>query len=380
MANKNFYDILGVSKNASLEEIKAAYRKLALQYHPDRNPNNKEAEEKFKEISQAYDVLSDPKKRAQYDQYGENFYNNAQSGFDTSGFSSMNVDDIFSDLADIVGDIFGGSQRKKNKKAGPTAKRGHDLAKSLSISLKESFTGTTKEIKIHRFVTCNVCHGKGAIQESSIENCKECQGRGNINHKSGFFVYSKVCIACNGEGFKIINPCKNCNGQTRIQEYEKFLVSIPQGIYNGAEIKISGKGDAGVFQGQTGDLYLKIKVNKDEYFERIDDDLHFSITVTYPQLVFGCQLEIESIDESKETIKIARGTQIGEKIFIQGKGFPNVKNKNIRGNLVINIKCDIPKNLSQEALDTLKKYSELIGTNVDNNDSGIKSFFKKFLG
>lgn len=377
MAKKDFYEILGVSKSATQDEIKAAYRKLALKYHPDRNPNNKEAEDKFKEAAEAYEVLSNAQKRQHYDQFG---HADQMGGGYGGGPQGMNMDDIFTHFEDIFGDIFGGGQtRKKAKKAAPTPKRGHDLSKELSLSLKEAFLGTKKDLKVYRFVVCTTCEGKGMAAGATVKTCKECHGEGQVNYRHGVFMYSQPCTACHSEGFIISDPCKTCKGQSRVQQYDTISINIPKGIFDGAELRVPGKGDAGVFGGTAGNLYLIIKVMPDTKFKRIEDDLECSISVTYPQLVFGSQIEVENIDGTKENLKIPKGWQANEPIKIKDKGFARIKGKG-NGDLIVIPKCDIPKKLSKEAEETLRKYSELIGTQTDGSSGSIKSFFKKFLG
>lgn len=376
MNKRDYYEILGVPKNATQEEIKSAYRKLALKYHPDRNPNNKEAEEKFKEAAHAYEVLSNTEKRKQYDQFGSE----GPMGGGMGGFGAdMNMDDIFSNFEDIFGNIFGG-QKKRAKKSGPIPKKGHDLSKAINISLEEAFSGITKEIKIYHYVVCSDCSGKGSKEPSSIEICKVCNGSGQVGSRHGIFMYTQMCNHCNGEGYIIKNPCPTCKGQTRIQQYDTFKIDIPKGIYDKAELVISGKGDAGIFQGESGNLYLQVNILPHPKFKRVDDDIHCSILVTYPQLVFGCQIEIENIDNTKETLKIPKGSDIGDKIKIKNQGFYKLRGKN-RGDLIVTLKCYIPKQLSEKAEKALREYSEAIGTSIneEEQDGTIKSFFKKFL-
>jgi len=376
--SKDYYSILGVSKTANTDEIKAAYRKLALKYHPDRNPDNKEAEEKFKEAAQAYEVLSDADKRRQYDQLGH-------AGFEQMGAGGtphdMNMDDIFEHFGDIFGTMFGGNMGggKKRKRTGPEPKRGHDLFKEIEISLKESYLGTKKEISYYHFFTCDTCHGKGLKPGTSIEQCPTCKGLGQITLKQGFFAYTQTCGKCGGEGFIIPSPCPTCSGQSRVQKLDKFTVTIPKGVTNGMELRILDKGDAGVYAGPAGNLYIKIEVAQDKIFSRVGDDLQCHVLLTYPQLVMGAQVEIESIDGSKELIKVPKGTPVGEKIIIPGKGFESLRTKG-RGNLVIITKCHIPKKISPEAKKLLTEYSNLIGTSVEEKDGSIIGFFKKFLG
>ncbi len=381
MEQKDYYTVLGVPRTASEADIKAAYRKLALKYHPDRNPNNKEAEGKFKEAAQAYEVLSDAKKRKNYDQFG-------QAGVDGMGHGSqhgMNMDDIFNNFGDIFGDIFGTGQQqsKKRKKSSPAPQRGHDLVKEMSITLKESYVGTKKEVTYYHFVPCTTCNSSGTAKGSNIQACSSCDSTGQMTFRQGFFMYSQTCSACSGNGFIIPSPCKTCSGQTRVQHHDKFTITIPNGIFDGADLRISQKGDAGIFGGPAGDLFIKIQVLPDTTFKRVGDDLICNVILTYPQLVCGGQVEIESIDGTKQTIKIKKGCQIGEKIVIADKGFQKVRS-NARGNLIVVTKCHIPKKLSEEAKQTLINYSTLLdaqgGINSDaNNDGSIIGFFKKLL-
>ena len=383
MAKKDFYEILGVSRSASKEEIKTAYRKLALKYHPDKNPGNKEAEEKFKEAAHAYEVLSDDAKRQQYDQVGHANFENMGAGGGFNNQHGMDINDIFEHFGDIFGsgfeDIFGGKSKKRRKNAGPEPKRGHDLYKELTISLKDAFLGKKEQVSFYHFFACDECTGKGLKAGTSVQTCATCHGAGQVQFRQGFFAYAQPCSACQGNGYTIPNPCPGCKGQSRVQKYDKFSVNIPAGIYDGAELRIAEKGDAGVYGGPSGDLFLKIKVTPDKKFQREENDLVSSLMLTYPQLVLGSQVEIESIDGTKEIIKIPKGCEIGERIIVPGKGFPNLRNK-VRGNLVVITKCSIPKKLSPEAKKLLTDYSDIIGTDGGNGEGSIIGFFKKFLG
>lgn len=376
MNKPDFYDILGVSKTASENEIKSAYRKLALKYHPDRNPGNKEAEESFKSATEAYEVLSDAKKRQQYDQFGHAGYQSGMGG--NGGHGSMNMDDIFDNFGDIFGSIFGAGQSKQKKRQeGPTPQQGHDLSQTIEITLKESFTGLKKEISYYRFFNCDVCSSTGRVPGTSVQVCSSCKGAGQIQFKQGFFMYSQACSHCGGHGYTIPSPCTCCKGNSRIQKYDKFSISIPEGIYNGAELRISQKGDAGIYGGKSGDLFVKIAVKPDATFKRVKDDLVCTITLTYPQLVLGCQIEVESIDGTKHDVKIARGCPVGEQIILSGKGFKRL-NSTVSGNFVVITNCFIPKKVSTEEKKKLLEYSDLIGSNVQSQNQG--SFFKRFLG
>lgn len=376
MKKRDFYEILGVSKSASADEVKAAYRKLALKYHPDRNPGNKEAEEKFKEAAEAYEVLSDAEKRKRYDQFGHAGVGAGPSGM---GGQGMSMDDIFEHFGDIFGDLFGESRRGRAKKSGPEPRRGHDLHKDIHITLKESYLGTKQEVSYYRFEVCETCKGKGTKAGTKPVVCPECKGTGQLHYSQGFFMYAQPCGACKGQGYTIPSPCPDCRGQSRKQIFDKFTVTIPAGIFDGAELRIANKGDAGVYGGQTGDLYLKVSIQPDKKFSRVDDDLHCTVVLTYPQLVLGSQIEIENIDGSKESIKIPKGCPVGERIIIAGKGFPRLRGTG-KGNLIVITNCDIPKKISNEAKEALTQYSTLIGTSVSEASGGIAGFFKKFLG
>jgi molecular chaperone DnaJ len=383
MSKKNYYDILGVSKTATLDEIKKAYRKLAMKHHPDRNPGNPEAEELFKQAAQAYEVLSDEKKRTAYDQYGHDGYQNMGQGG-----PQMDMNDIFKHFGDMFGggggdinfdDLFG-QRSARRKKTGPTPQRGHDVIQDVTISLKDAYLGSKHEIAYYHAFACKDCSHQGFKNKTDLETCAQCKGAGQVRYQQGFFAVSQACYACQGQGFTIKNPCTSCKGQSRKQEFERFTVNIPAGIFDGAELRIAQKGDAGVYGGSSGDLYLKIKITQDKKFQRQSDDLVCHLMLTYPQLVLGCQMEIENIDGTKIAIKIPKGSAVGEKITIAGKGFAKLKGYGT-GNLVIITQCHIPKKLTSEQKEAIDLVAERLGTDTsDSQDGFITSIFKKFLG
>lgn len=376
MATKrDYYEILGVGRTATVDEIKKAYRKLALKYHPDRNPNDKAAEASFREATEAYEILSDEGKRAQYNQFGHEAVQGNHGG------RHENMEDIFENFSDIFENLFGnqGQQRRSSKKSGPTPQRGHDLAQKIEISLKESYIGCTKEIKIYHFEQCTLCKGNGCKDGAKPAVCSTCQGSGSVLHRQGFFTLNQVCSSCHGQGFRITNPCGECRGQSRIQKHEKLSVNIPAGIYHNAELRIVGKGDSGIFGGTYGDLYLTVEILPEKLFSRRDYDLTTTLVLTYPQLVLGCQIEIENIDGTKETIKVPKGCPVGKEIIVEGKGFAKLRTSG-RGNLVIVTNCDIPSKLNEETKASLHTYAEKLGNNSQHQQSGISGFFKKFLG
>lgn len=374
MNKQDYYGVLGVAKTASQDEIKAAYRKLALKYHPDRNPNNKAAEEKFKEAAQAYEVLSDSQKRSHYDQFGHSGPFGTQGHHTASG---MSMEDIFENFGDIFGSMFGGTQQR-TKRSGPQAKQGHDLAQDITITFKESYLGAKREVSYHHFDICKTCNGKGSKAGTQSKACSSCHGTGQKQFQQGFFMYAQTCTACSGDGFTVGDPCTACGGKSRVQSYDKFTITIPAGVYDGAELRIGSKGDAGVYGGRTGDLFIRVHVQPDKTFTRDGDDVISHLMLTYPQLVLGCQIEIELIDGSKQTIKVPRGCKVGERILVAGKGFVNLRRSGFRGNLVIITDCHIPQKISADAKKLLVSYSDSIGTQTE--DPGLVSFFKKFLG
>lgn len=374
MNKKDYYEVLGISKSASKDEIKKAYRKLALKYHPDRNPDNKQAEDKFKEAAEAYEVLSTPDKRQKYDQFG---HAGMQGGADYHQYSDLG--DIFEQFGDIFGNIFGGGPRRQQQKSGLTPQRGHDLSQPLSILLKESFMGCKKEIRIYHYVGCKDCSSSGCKPGTKPQICGQCHGTGQTVSRKGFFAFAQSCSKCYGQGYTIPSPCSGCRGQSRIQKHSKLTVNVPAGIYDKAELRVAGKGDAGIFGGTSGDLYLTIEVESHKYFHRRNNDLVTYLNLTYPQLVLGAQIEIESIDNSKEQIKIPKGCPVGKEIVIAGKGFKDLHRRGT-GNLVIITQCDIPKKLSAKAKESLLSYSEELEKIQAKSESGISGFFKKFLG
>lgn len=373
MAKKDYYDILGVSKSASAEEIKKAYRKQALKYHPDRNKGNKGAEDKFKEAAEAYEILSSKEKRQRYDQFG---HAGMHSGSDYHQYSNMN--DIFSNFGDIFSEIFGGSGRtqQQSHRNSPTPKHGHDLAQELTVTLKESFEGCKKDINTYHFISCTSCGSTGCASGTKPSACSTCRGTGEIHYQQGFFAYSQTCSLCRGEGHTITSPCSSCRGQSRIQKHEKLSVTIPAGIYEEAELRLGGKGDAGIFGGSTGDLYIRIRIQKHAHFYRKEDDLVTDLTLTYPQLVLGCQIEIDNLDGNKQAIKVPRGCPVGKEITLAGKGFARLRGYG-KGNLVIIPQCDIPKKLDAKTKDSLMDFSDKLG---NQSSGGVTGFFKKFLG
>ncbi len=384
MSKRDYYSTLGVERNVTADELKKAYRKLAIQYHPDKNPGNKAAEEKFKEVSEAYEVLSDKDKRANYDRFGHAGVNGAGDG--GFGGHGANMDEIFGNFGDIFESFFGGNNpfgKGKKKKSGPTPKAGHDLSLNISISLKDAFLGVKKEVGIYRYAHCNGCDGQGAAPGTSVSTCTACGGSGQKANMQGFLSYTYPCATCSGQGFIIAKPCGQCAGQTRKQNHERIEVNIPKGIFDGAQLRVSDKGDAGTFGGPAGSLYLNINITPDKYFARRGVDIVSELALSYPQLVLGCKINFEHIDGSKIEVTIPKSCQVGKEIQVTGKGFA-VLGKNKTGDLFIKISCKIPTTLSEpakQALQILMQEFGLKSTESDKTDQqGIPGFFKKFMG
>ena len=274
--------------------------------------------------------------------------------------------------------MFGGGAKNRRKKV-PQPQAGLSLTKEIEISLKEAFLGTKKEIAYYHFFSCDLCHGNGMQPGTSAQTCTTCNGSGEVHFKQGFFMYAQACSACSGRGFIIPAPCSACNGQSRIQKFDKFTVTIPQGIFNNAELRVNGKADAGIYGGPAGDLFLHIKVKEDPQFTRDENNLISHVMLTYPQLTLGCQVDIESIDGTKHSIKIPKGCPVGEKIVIAGQGFHQLRGKK-QGDLIVITQCYIPKKLSAEAKKALSDYSDITGNQTSDGHGYITSFFKKFLG
>jgi molecular chaperone DnaJ len=381
MSKRDFYEVLGVKKDAKAEEIKSAYLKLAMKWHPDKNPNNKqESENKFKEIVEAYEVLSDSEKRRIYDQVGANSYEQYKSSGRNS--QSTGFDDIFSQFASMFGDgdIFGGGRnggRTKTNRVDRAPKNGHDVESEITIALKESFVGLKEKIKIYRFVKCSDCKAEGTGSGSKAETCPDCKGSGEMNFQQGWLVVSQTCSRCNGEGIFIKNPCSICQGAKRVRKNEQVTITIPAGINNRDVLRVSGYGDDGIYGGQTGSLLILVNVLDDKVFKRVGDNIESTIKVPYARLVFGSETVVSNIDDVKESLVIPSGCAVGEKIVIRGRGFNKLKSRG-RGDFVVNVTCDIPKRISKRAEDALKVYAEEIekNSNDKNNDGFLSGFFK----
>ena len=355
MAKRDYYDVLGVQKNSSPEQIKAAYRKLAVKHHPDKNQGNKTAEDKFKEASEAYHVLSNKERKQSYDNFGHAAFENGSAG--RGGFENFDFSSSFSDIfEDFFSDFSDGGRRGRSRKN--SNYRGSDLRYDLSITLKEAFTGKKQDIKFSTTEKCNTCKGNGSKPGHDAGECSMCGGNGRVRSNQGFFTVQQTCPQCAGSGEEITNPCNDCNGQGKKQTSKKLSVSIPKGVDDGTRIRLAGKGEAGVKGGANGDLYLFINVHSHELFKRSDENLFFEYPVSIADAALGTALEIPTINGSKAKIKIPAGTQSGKQFRLKGKGMPYMRG-NGEGDLYVQINTEVPVSLNSEQKNYLKNLEKL---------------------
>ena len=339
MSKRDYYESLGVSRSVGDQEIKSAYRKLALKYHPDRNAGNKDAEEKFKEAAEAYAVLADPEKRRLYDAYGHAGVGAGTPGFDPSVFADFS--DILGGLGDFFGfgDLFGGRRR-----GGPQI--GADLRFDLEISLEEAARGNETTIQIPREEPCETCHGSGAAPGSVPETCPQCHGRGQLRYQQGFFTVARTCPQCHGLGRVIRKPCSGCRGSGRVPRAQKLTVKIPAGIATGQRLRLAGEGERGTSGAPAGDLYVVIHVREHPLFRRDGDDLYCELAVDFPTLALGGAIEVSTLDGQAE-LRVPPGTQSGSRLELRGKGLPNVSGRG-RGDLLVITRVAVPRKLTKE--------------------------------
>jgi len=358
---KDYYEVLGVPRNADPSDLKRAYRRLAMELHPDRNPNNPEAEGRFKEASEAYQVLSDPERRASYDRFG---HAGPGGGFGGAGFSD--IGDIFSAFSDIFGDVFrgGGGQR------GPG--RGADIETRLAISFAEAAVGVTKEVKIRRRAPCGSCRGSGAQPGSTPEVCQQCGGRGQVMHSQGFLMISTTCPICRGEGRIVRTPCSECQGTGIDHQEDTLQIAIPAGVDDGSTLRLMGRGEAAARGGRPGNLYVILRVEADPRFERDGADLHTEIEVSFPQLALGDRITVPTLDGDAE-VEIPPGTQPGETLALSGKGMPRIGARG-KGDVVAHLKLVVPTSLTAEEDAALRAYAAAGGQRVSPEKGG---FFRR---
>lgn len=381
MSDKDYYQILGVPKGASAAELKSAYRKLAVKYHPDKNPGDEEAERKFKEASVAYDILKDPQKKAAYDQMGHAAFTQAGGGAaggrgpggmgggfgGFSGRGAAGFEDIF---GDIFGEMMGGRRRDSQ-----TSMRGSDLKYDISVTLEEAFNGIDKKISFASQVSCGDCSGSGSKDSNAAQdNCGACGGQGVVRQQQGFFVIEQTCGTCGGRGKVIKNPCKKCSGQGRYQDKRSMNVTVPAGIEDGTRMRMAGEGEAGGLGGQNGDLYIFVHVAPHPVFKTDNADLHIRMPINFITATLGGEIEVPLIEGGGAKLKIPAGTQVNDKFRMKGKGMSRMRQSS-RGDMYVHAYVDIPKNLTKKQKELMLELQKEFGD--ENTNFGSKSFMDK---
>ncbi len=385
MAKKDYYEVLGVSKSATADEIKSAYRKKAIQYHPDKNPGDKEAEENFKEAAEAYDVLSNQEKRQRYDQFGHAGVGSSAAGGGFSG-GGMSMDDIFEQFGDLFGGHFGGFGSfggfggfgNSRSRSGGRVQRGSDLRVKVKLNLKEIANGVEKKIKVKKYVPCKTCHGSGAEDEKSVADCQTCHGSGYVTRVSntilGQMQTQSVCPTCHGEGKTITKKCPECNGEGVVRDEEVISINLPAGVMEGMQLSVRGKGNAARRGGVNGDLLVVIEEEPDKELIRDENDLVYNLLLSIPQAMLGDTVEVPIV-EGRAKVKIDPGTQPGKVLRLRGKGLPSVNGYGT-GDLLVNVSVYIPETLSSEEKTTMRQMES--SPNFQPNQSIKEKIFNKF--
>ncbi len=368
MAKRDYYDVLGINKGSSADQIKSAYRKQAIKYHPDKNKGDKAAEEKFKESSEAYHVLSNSERKQNYDNFGHAAFENGGGG--RGGFGNFDFSSHFSDIfEDFFGEGFGGGERKSRR----SNNRGSDLRYDLSISLEEAYNGKKQDIKFSTSEKCDTCSGSGSKPGHEAGSCSMCGGHGQVRSSQGFFTVQQTCPQCSGSGEMITNPCGSCGGEGKKQASKRLSVTIPKGVDDGTRIRLAGKGEAGSRGAGNGDLYLFINVYSHDLFKRSDENLFYEYPISVADAALGTSIEIPTIDGGKAKIKIPSGTQSGKQFRLKSKGMPLMRGSGT-GDLYVQVNTEVPVSLNKEQKELLEKFREI--ENEKSNPS-IKKFFQK---
>lgn len=367
---RDYYVVLGVARDAQVVEIKKAYRELAVKYHPDRNAGDSEAEERFKEASQAYAVLSDPEKRARYDRFGH-------QGVDGQSFSGFDPT-AFGDFADILGDLFGfgdifGGRQSRGREA---RRRGHDLQYTLRISLDEAARGVERSIRVPRLENCETCGGSGSKPGTTPEACGTCGGNGQVMFRRGFLSVAQTCPSCSGAGRVNRYPCEECSGRGRVEQEATLQVKVPAGVDNGMRLRLTGEGESGPHGGQSGDLYVLIGVAPHDVFERDDDDLHMELPISVYQAMLGDEIEVMTIQNETSLVEVPAGTQPGEVCRVHGAGMPNINGRR-RGDLHVHLKVVIPQKLGSEQRQLVEEVARLGGGFEPEDQRGLFERLKR---
>jgi len=370
LSKRDYYEVLGCQRQADEATLKSAYRKLAMKYHPDRNPGNAEAETFFKEVSEAYDTLKDPQKRAAYDRFGHAAFENGGMGRGPHGFGpefASSMSDIFED---IFGDFMGGG---RGRQGGAARLRGSDLRYNLEISLEESFAGQTVEVDVPTLVGCTTCDGTGAKPGTGTHTCRQCNGYGKVRAAQGFFTIERTCPVCQGRGEMMDEPCTDCGGQGRRQQNRKLSVDIPKGIEDGTRIRLANEGEAGLRGGPPGDLYIFVSIRPHELFQRDGADLYARVPIAMTTAALGGEFEVPTLDGARAKVKVPAGTQPGQRVRLKGKGMPVLRSKDV-GDLYVQLDIETPQNLSKRQRELLEEFARLTTQETNPTSDG---FFHK---
>ncbi len=371
----DFYEMLGVAKTADEKELKVAYRKLAMQHHPDRNPGDAASERKFKEIGEAYDILKDPQKRAAYDRFGHAAFEHGQGAQQAGGFAAGGFTDIFED---IFGEMMGGGRQRRSSGG---RERGADLRYNMEILLEEAFAGKTAQIRVPTSIVCTECSGSGARPGTQPVTCSMCSGSGRVRAAQGFFSIERTCPQCQGRGQTIKDPCPKCAGQGRVTEERSLSVNIPAGIEDGTRIRLANEGEAGSRGGPQGDLYIFLSVKPHEFFQRDGADLYCKVPISMIIAALGGSFEVATLDGSQTRVKVPEGTQNGRQFRLKGKGMPVLRQPTL-GDLYIQTAVETPQNLSRKQRELLEEFEKLSSKENSPQSSGffsrMKDFFESF--
>jgi molecular chaperone DnaJ len=373
MAKRDYYEVLGVQRGASDADLKAAFRKLAMKHHPDRNPGDQDCEHRFKELNEAYDVLKDGQKRAAYDRFGHAAFEHGAGMGGGAGFGA----EFASTFADIFDDLFGMGGARRSRGSG--RERGADLRYNMEISLEEAFVGKTAQIRIPTSVTCEACSGMGAKAGTKPRACATCSGHGKIRHAQGFFTLERTCPACHGRGQVIENPCPSCSGSGRVTRERTLSVNIPAGVEDGTRIRLAGEGEAGLRGGPTGDLYIFLSLAPHQLFQRDGADLHCRVPISMVAAALGGDFEVPTIDGGKTRVKVPEGTQSGRRFRLQGKGMPVLRSKQT-GDMYVQVLVETPQKLTKRQRDLLAEFEKLSSKETQPEADGFFAKVKDFFG
>jgi molecular chaperone DnaJ len=368
VTKRDYYQILELDRGASAQEVKSAYRKMALKYHPDRNPNNTEAEEKFKEAAEAYSVLSDGEKRERYDRFGHDGVANSFGGFNPADFGDFS--DILGDFFGF-GDLFGGGGRRARPR------RGQDLQYDLEIEFEDAVFGLNTEIQFPRTQACTDCNGKGSAGGKEPVTCTQCGGRGQVYYQQGIFSVGRTCPRCGGAGRMISDPCKTCNGRGQVSRQRKLKINIPPGVDNGTRLRLSNEGEAGTLGGPPGDLYVLLRVREHDVFRRQNSDLHCVVSINAAQAALGAEITVPTM-EGEHKLKVPPGTQAGAQLRLKHKGVPDVQSGR-RGDQIVHIDVKIPAKLNKEQRELFEKLLDVLPSSNEPSDKGFLDKFKDYF-